>query len=162
MELGTEFEIRQATPADSEAVRAFLEHLSEDARWLRFHSPYPVIKSWMVRAMTDIDHSTHEALLAWHEGQVVGVAEWGRNQEEDDVADCAVVVDDDYRRRGVARALMACLTENAREHGIDMFTASVLSVNRPTIALIQNTTRERQISFDGPVLNVAIPLAPTA
>ena len=155
---GERLEIRAACHEDTESVREFLEHLSEDSRWLRYHSPAPIVRSWMVDAVVGLDHDLREALLAVHDGRVIGVAEWGRITADDPTAHVAIVVDEDFRRRGVARELLRHLAANGRAHGIETFAASVLSVNRPTMALIQEIAPERSKSLDGPVIEVSVPL----
>lgn len=100
-----ELEIRPATPSDAQEVRAFLEGLSEDSRWLRYHSPVPIVRGWMVDAVVNSDHETREALLAIDGGRVLGVAEWGIDNSQAGTAHVAVVVDEAFRRRGVAREL---------------------------------------------------------
>jgi GNAT superfamily N-acetyltransferase len=156
---GVRVEIRPAAPQDAEAVRAFFEGLSEDTRWLRYHSPIPIVRSWMVDAVVRTDHTKRAALLAIHDGRIVGVAEWGRETPDENIAHTAVVVDDSFRRKGVAAELMRHLAADAREHGIEAFEASVLQVNRPTIGLIQHVAPQRTTTFDGPVLQVRIPLS---
>lgn len=151
--------IRPACAPDAERVKVFLESLSDDTRWLRYHSPAPVIRSWMVEAVAGADHDSREALLALVDGQIVGLAEWGRVRPGDPAADVGVVVDERYRRRGIARELLRHLAASGRSHGIDTFTASVLSVNRPTIAMVQDVAPERTIRFDGPTVAVEIPLS---
>ncbi len=155
---GERIEIRAAAPADADDVRGFFEGLSEDARWLRYHSPTPIIRTWMVDAVVRTDHQRREALLALHGGRVVGIAEWGREAPDASDAHIAIVVDDTFRRRGVARELMRHLAANGRQHGIREFAASVLSVNRPTMSLIQHIAPDRTTSFDGPTIEVRIPL----
>jgi GNAT superfamily N-acetyltransferase len=159
---GEQIEIRVACPQDAGAVRKFLENLSEDSRWLRYHSPAPIVHSWMVDAVVGLDHQLREALLAIHDGRVVGVAEWGRVSADEQTAHIAIVVDDGFRRRGVARELLRHLAANGRAHGIDAFAASVLSVNRATMSLIQDVAPQRDTHFDGPVVEVTIPLGATA
>lgn len=154
-----ELEIRPATPSDAQKVRAFLEGLSEDSRWLRYHSPVPIVRGWMVDAVVNSDHETREALLAIDGGRVLGVAEWGIDNSQAGTAHVAVVVDEAFRRRGVARELTEYLVANAREHGIGEFVARVLSLNRPTMGLIQRVAPQRQTRFDGPTVEVRIPLS---
>ena len=162
MSTGERFEIRAACRHDAQRVREFLEHLSEDARWLRYHSPVPVVRSWMVDAVVGLDHDLREALLAVYDGRVIGVAEWGRVGPDAETAHVAIVVDDDFRRRGVAAELMRHLAANGRSHGIEAFEASVLSVNRPTIGFVQKVAPERATRFDGPVIEMRIPLRASA
>jgi ribosomal protein S18 acetylase RimI-like enzyme len=155
-------EIRHAKPGDAAEVRSFLERLSPDSRWLRYHSAAPKIRSWMVDAVVDGDGRRHDALIATVEGRVVGVAEWGKVRPEDAVADVGIVVDECCRRRGIARALLGRLTADANEHGIEAFHASVLSENRPTISLVQRVAPERDVSFEGQTVEVLVPLRATA
>jgi len=155
-------EIRRAGPDDAQAVREFLEHLSPDARWLRYHSAAPIVRSWMIDAVVRSDHHQREALIALSGDRVVGVAEWGRFAPDGPTADVAVVVDDEFRRQGVAKALMRHLTKLGREEGIERFAADVLTVNRPMIAMLQRVAPKRETTFDGSTMQVLIPLAPTA
>jgi GNAT superfamily N-acetyltransferase len=155
-------QIRPAEPRDAQIVRTFLEGLSEDSRWLRYHSPAPIVRSWMVDSVVCNDHTQREALLALHGDRVVGIAEWGREAPGAKEAHVAIVVDDSFRRRGVARELMGHLAANGLAHGVESFAASVLSVNRPTMALIQRVAPRRTTTFDGPVVEVRIPLSVSA
>jgi GNAT superfamily N-acetyltransferase len=154
-------EIRIAGPQDAGAVGRFIEGLSEDSRWLRYHSPVPIVRPWMIDTIVANDHEQREALIALHDGRVVGLAEWGREEPGATTADVAIVVDEAFRRRGVARELVRHLTANAREHGISELLASVLSVNRPTINLIQHLAPTRSATFDGPVVEMRIPITQT-
>jgi ribosomal protein S18 acetylase RimI-like enzyme len=156
---GEHLVIRPACDNDAERVQTFLESLSDDSRWLRYHSPAPIIRSWMVDAVARADHDKREALLALVDGEIVGLGEWGRVHPDDPSADVGVVVNERYRRRGIARELMRHLAASGRAHGIDTFTASVLSVNRPTIAMVQDVAPRRTITFDGPTVAVEIPLS---
>jgi RimJ/RimL family protein N-acetyltransferase len=154
--------IREATANDSDAVREFLERLSPDARWLRYHSPAPIIRSWMVDAVVRADHEHREALLALDGDRIVGIAEWGRIDEHDRSADVGIVVDECCRRRGIARRLLRRLGANALQHGVDTFETTVLSTNRPTIALTQRVGVDPKFRFEGPTVSVTIPLSPAS
>jgi L-amino acid N-acyltransferase YncA len=154
----TKLEIRVARDEDEVAVREFLEGLSQDTLRLRYHTGAPVIRSWMVDSVVRPDHRSHEALVAINEGRVVGVAEWGRYEPADASADIAIVVRDDCRRHGIARALMRRLVRNARKHGIDTFGGTILSTNRASLALVQNLAPTKTYTLDGPTIDVTIPL----
>lgn len=153
------FEIRSATPGDEPRVREFLEGLSRDSRWNRYHAAVPRIRSWMVNSVVGADHVRHEALLAISDGRVVGVAEWGRTVDEDGAADIAVVVSEDCRRHGVARKLMRRLARRARVEGIETFTGTILSMNTATVALVKNVAPVRTFSFEGGTIEVRVPLS---
>jgi len=151
-------EIRVARADDEADVRAFIEGLSADTLRLRYQTGVPVIRSWMVDSVVRADHVSHEALIAVYEGRIAGIAEWGRWQPGDDKADIAVVVRDDCRRHGIARALIRRLARNARARGVEAFAGTILSMNRASIALLQNVATTKTITLDGPVLEATIPL----
>ena len=155
-------QIREATAEDEPAVRDFLSGLSEETLRLRYHSGVSVIRSWMVDSVVHADHVLHEALIAVHEDRIVGIAEWGRYESTDDEADIAIVVRDDCRRHGIARALLRRLARHARARGVDAFGGTILSTNRPSLALVHNVAPVRSVSFDGPTIDVRIPLHATA
>ncbi|HYZ91887.1 MAG TPA: GNAT family N-acetyltransferase [Actinomycetota bacterium] len=159
---GEHLTIRPARREDSASVTAFFEGLSSEARLLRYHSPVPIVRWWMVEAVTGTDHDRREALLAFLDGDVVGVAEWGRDPDDHDRAHVAIVVDDHVRRRGIARELMKRLTVVARVHGIRDFVATVMTINKPVFGLIERMAPVRTSNFDGDAVEVVIPLARAA
>lgn len=152
-------QIDPADARDAAEIAAFLEGLSPEARWMRYHSPVPIVRKWMVRAVADVDHDVREALLARVDGRIVGVAEWGREQEAPSRAHLAVVVDEAYRRRGIASALITRLTALARAHGITDFVATVMTVNGPALALVERLAPQRAVRWDGAALEMQIPVA---
>jgi GNAT superfamily N-acetyltransferase len=155
-------EIRSAAVADGVGVRRFLEGLSSDSRWNRYHAAVPRVRSWMVDSVVRADHVCHESLVALYDGQIVGIAEWGRLDGDEPTGDIAIVVREDCRRHGIARALLRRLARNARANGIDEFTGTILSMNRATIAFVQQVAPVRTIMPDGATLEVRVPLRATA
>jgi acetyltransferase len=153
-------EIRVATADDEPGVRQFLEGLSDDTLRLRYHTGVPVIRAWMVDSVVRADHVGHEALIAVNDDGVVGIAEWGRYEPDGSRADIAIVVRDDCRRHGIARALIRRLVRNARKHGIDTFGGTILSMNRASLALVHNVAPTKTVTLDGPTIDVTIPLQP--
>jgi acetyltransferase len=65
-----------------------------------------------------------------------------RLAEDPTVAEAAIVVADDYQRRGLGRRLATMLADAAGERGIRRFTATMLSDNKAALALMQ-TLSER-------------------
>lgn len=155
---GEALTIRPAVPEDAPEVQVFLESLSSEARRLRYHSPVPIVRWWMVSSVTEVDHDRREALLAFLDGRLVGAAEWGLDPDRPDRAHIAVVVDDHVRRRGIARALIRHLGTTALGHGIHDFIATVMSSNTPVFRLIEAMAPERASRFDDGAVEVLIPL----
>jgi acetyltransferase len=150
--------IRPAEAADEGAVREFLETLSAESRWKRYHNAVPRVMPWMIDPVVRPDHVTHESLVACRGGKVVAIAEWGRTAPDAATADMAIVVSEDCRRHGIARALIRRLARNARAHGIESFSGSILSVNRASMALLFNVGQNVSTKLDGGTVEFSVPL----
>jgi GNAT superfamily N-acetyltransferase len=68
----------------------------------------------------------------------VGVARFVRASVEDEEAEVAIVIRDDFQRKGLGKHLLAILAEKARELGITYFSAWVMSENIRLMKLIKS------------------------
>ena len=141
---GSSVVIRPIEAADRELLRAGFERLSERSRYLRFQTPLTELGDEQLSYLTDVDHHDHEALLAVDSDRddAVGVARFVR--VSDGVAECAIVVADDWQNRGLGGQLLERLVERAREEGVERFTALVLAENTDARRLLErlgNTVR---------------------
>jgi nucleotide-binding universal stress UspA family protein len=109
--------------------------------------------------LTDVDHHDHEALLALDPSteDAVGVARFVRVNGQ--LAECAIVVADDWQGRGVATELLDRLVERAREEGVERFTALVLAENNQAMRLLERLGDTEQRSV-GPQIELDIALPP--
>ncbi len=130
----TSLVIRPIEPDDRELLRAGFERLSEHSRYMRFQAPLASLSDQQLGYLTDVDHHDHEALLALAADEIVGVARFVR--VSDVVAECAIVVADEWQGRGVATELLDRLVERAREEGVQRFTALVLAENAEALRLL--------------------------
>ena len=141
---GSSVVIRPIAPEDRELLRAGFERLSERSRYLRFQTPLVELSDEQLSYLTDVDHHDHEALLAVdpERDDAVGVARFVR--VGDGVAECAIVVADDWQNRGLGGQLLERLVERAREEDVERFTALVLAENTDARRLLErlgNTVR---------------------
>ena len=130
--------VRRLCPEDAPALAAFVERLSAQSRYRRFHSALPRLTGQMISYLTDIDHHDHEALIAVPPGTggvIVGVARFIRDPAHPDTAEVAVVVADSWQRHGLGTLLLRRLARRAREVGISSVTGDILAENHPTIRL---------------------------
>jgi RimJ/RimL family protein N-acetyltransferase len=134
---GSSVLIRPIAPEDRELLRSGFERLSERSRYLRFQSPLTQLSDEQLSYLTVVDHHDHEALLAvTPEGDdAVGVARFVRVNHG--VAECAIVVADDWQNRGLGTELLERLVERAREEDIDRFYALVLAENADALRLVE-------------------------
>ena len=136
---GDEVLIRPIRPDDKHGLQQAVERLGPDSRYRRFFSPTPSLTAAQLRYLTEVDHHTHEALLAidpqTRDG--LGVARFVCSPDDPTTAEVAVAVADDWHRRGLATALLHELAARAREEGVKRFSASVLGDNAPAVKLFR-------------------------
>ena len=134
---GAVITIRPIEPDDKDAIVSGFEQLSPESRYRRFFSPLERLSNRDLAYLTEVDHHDHEALIAHsEEGRPLGVARYVRI-DEPEKAEVAVVVIDEWHGRGVATALLTRLAERAREEGVRVFTATILTENRNAIDLMR-------------------------
>jgi len=156
---GARIAIRPIEPEDREELLAGFERLSPESRYRRFFGPMKELSARDLDRLTRVDHHDHEALVALDPatGRGVAVARYVRTAPEE--AEPAVVVADDWQRRGVASALLERLAARARDEGIATFRAPVLAQNASAIALLKRLG-EVETTRMGREVELAIDLMP--
>jgi L-amino acid N-acyltransferase YncA len=137
---GARLLIRPIRPDDKEKMAAAFEQLGPESRYRRFLSPHSRLTRGELRYLTEVDHVTHEALVAVvpDTAEGVGVARYVADPERPGTAELAVTVLDTWQGRGVGSLLLDALVESARANRIRRFTASVLATNAPMLALLDS------------------------
>jgi GNAT superfamily N-acetyltransferase len=153
--------IRPAANADLEPVRRFLAGLSTDSAYRRFFSGLGTPSPRTVRRLVHAERGHSEAVVADLDGEVVGLANAGRPQDEPVRAEFGVVVADRWQRRGLGpRLVQAVLWMAVVEGGATGFRAHTLAENGPAIRLIRRTWPAARPTWDGNLLVWDLPLAP--
>jgi GNAT superfamily N-acetyltransferase len=131
--------IRPIRRKDKDLLLDGLHRLSPESQYRRFFSPKPKLSAAQLRYLTEVDHRTHEALVAIDQstGDGIGVARFIRSTEHLSDAEAAVAVVDPWQDRGVGTALLDALAARAREEGVERFTVSVLTSNAPVLKLLR-------------------------
>lgn len=115
--------MRPIRPDDAQRLSAFFDGLSAETRLWRFLHPIRVMSPQMVARFTQVDYDRDMALVAVEDGlgpdaPLIGVARYIREPNESR-CEFAVVVQDSWQSRGVARVLMEHLIDLARANGLD-------------------------------------------
>jgi len=128
---GALLRVRPIVPADREPLADAFGRLSDRSRRQRFLGPKPRLSARELDALTDVDHVSHEALVAIDEatGQIVGVGRYATGGGGGSEAAMALVVTDAWQRRGIGHGLAVRLLERARANGIARLTGSTLIDN---------------------------------
>jgi RimJ/RimL family protein N-acetyltransferase len=158
---GSTVAIRPVEPGDAGRLREVWDSMSELSRRRRFLAPANEVSDEDLRYLVEVDHRRHEALLALDQsGRGVAVARYVRSPDDRTSAELAVVVADDWHRRGLATELLTRLNERARENGIERYTAIVSEDNAVVLDALERAGAERTGSPEqGEVeLQIAVPV----
>jgi GNAT superfamily N-acetyltransferase len=160
LEDGARVEIRPIEPEDRDELAAGLRRLSPESRYRRFLAPTDDLSEAELDYLTTVDHHDHEALVAQEpgSGKGMGVARFVRFRDEPDKAEFAVAVADDWQGRGVGGALLAHLSERARDEGVRRFSAVILADNRPMLELLDDLGEVRYAQGEFGAVEVEIDL----
>jgi GNAT superfamily N-acetyltransferase len=128
---GARLRVRPIVPTDREPLADAFGRLSDRSRRQRFLGPKPRLSARELDYLTDVDHVTHEALVAIDEttGQIVGVGRYATGSGGGAAADLALAVTDAWQRRGIGHGLAVRLVERARANGITRLTGTALADN---------------------------------
>jgi RimJ/RimL family protein N-acetyltransferase len=132
--------IREIRPADRELLEASRGRFSDESMRRRFLSPKPRLTNVELRYLTEVDGQDHHAVVAAPLDDldaIIGVARFVRLPEDPQTAEAAIIVADEYQGRGLGKRLAYQLADAARERGIRRFTASMLTDNKPALALMR-------------------------
>src|SRR5260370_32465759 len=147
--------LRLLEPGDANLLRRFFWRLSSESVYRRFMAPIKAPSSTLVARLVDIDHCDREALIAFDERGIVGVARYGTAGATHDVA---VVVADDWQGRGHGVLLLRRLPHIALARGIRQFHATMLGDNRRAQSLVLRRSPKTKIRFEAGYLEADIPL----
>ena len=154
---GGTVEVRPARAQDFEAVRAMHAAMSPDNMYLRFFSMSPSAAEREARRVCREPDSDHAALLAWQDGRLVGVGAYELSGKPG-VAEVAFAVPDDMHGRGIASVLLEHLVWQARQRGLEAFTAETLAENSAMLRVFADAGLPAQRRIAGGTVELTFPL----
>jgi RimJ/RimL family protein N-acetyltransferase len=150
-------EIRPIEPSDAPALIKAHDHLSDEARRLRFFRPHPRMSETEASFFSTVDHVDREAFVVMDGKYIAAVGRYDR--VEPDAAEVAIVVGEPYQHHGLGLALLDALADRARSVGITHFVADTMGENRAAIGLIRHWAPQRTSSFDSGYIHFEMPLS---
>jgi GNAT superfamily N-acetyltransferase len=143
--LGEEITIRFLEEGDTELLVDMFQRLSPESTRLRFHlytTRIPEQRVWQeAKVLTRPDQCKMAIVATVREDDgldhAVGVAHFARRTPDDKEAEVAIVVRDDYQRKGLGKYLLKILARQARKRGVTHFSAWILAENIRLMKLIK-------------------------
>lgn len=129
---GAQILFRPIRADDKRFLEDGLRQLSDESVHRRFLSPKRSFSRAELRYLTEVDGRDHVALVAEHPGPVrrlIAVGRFVRLPDDPEAADVAIVVSDDWQRRGLGSLFAKRLARSAQRRGIRRFTATMSSDN---------------------------------
>ncbi|MGI5129470.1 N-acetyltransferase family protein [Pseudonocardia sp. CA-107938] len=134
--------------------------LSVRSRYLRFHSPIPVLTPDLRRVLLPIDGHRRLAVAAWCGRVPLGIARV--TVTAPGTADIAVAVVDAWQRRGLGRRLLAAVARLAERAGVTELQGAVLPDNVAMLGLVRREYPLALRHFDGDAVQLRIPIGSAA
>jgi acetyltransferase len=136
---GTNIVVRPIRPEDAAIEQSFVRNLSERAKYFRFMQTLDELTPSMLARFTQIDYDREMALIAvvsQSDGSEVevGVCRYVTNPDGKS-CEFAIVVADEWQRRGIAHRLMGQLMEAARHRSLEVMEGDILASNHEMLAL---------------------------
>lgn len=158
---GASILVRPIRADDAPLLLDGFARLSSESRHFRFLGGKSALTTNDLRYLTDIDHRDHEAIAALDvAGRGVGVARYVRDPQNVRVAEVAIVVVDEWQRRGVGGQLLSRLAHRAAEEGIRCFTGVMADDNVGVVALVQSAgARIAVTGADAGTVRFIVPVA---
>ena len=143
---GSPWLLRPIRPEDAEALQTFIRELSEQSRYMRFVSMMRELTPKMLTRYTYVDYHRELALVATTQVPnpanrglpqeiIIGLAHYLRNPDGVG-AEYALVIGDQWQKRGLGTSLMHALIAAARQQQLTYLEGVVLSSNRPMLHLM--------------------------
>jgi acetyltransferase len=139
---GSHIRMRPVMPQDSGLLGDMLARLSPASRRNRFHVSVNQVPPAWLRNLACVDQQRHVAFVMTTVGsgqeQIIADARYVVDARlPGDSAEFAIVVDEQWRRRGLGEQAMRVLRQTAQRAGLRSLHGDVLAHNRPMLGLLQ-------------------------
>lgn len=154
---GASVRIRPIRPEDQARLIDFHSRLSRQTAYQRFFSVVKRLPLDWARRLANVDYYRRLALVAEHEGpdgiELIGVGRYEPTDQED-TAEVAFVVQDDWQRKGLGTILFREILSAAQVRGIRRFCAWTLADNSRMLDLVRRFGDVQARTLDNGVVEV--------
>jgi RimJ/RimL family protein N-acetyltransferase len=156
--------IRLIRPDDAKRLQEFHSRLSPETIYYRFLENHPVLLDKEARYFTMLDYQNRLALVAnfttEEKEEIVGVARYDvLTPNQEDTAEAAFVIEDQFQGQGLGTALMLRLARLALENGVYYFVFTVHWTNEAMLKLLRKSGEVVERHQSGGVYDVRVQLS---
>lgn len=148
---GTQINFRPIHPTDEPRVRDLFYALSQQATYYRYMAYRKRIPEKQIQDFVFIDQRNDVAIVGTvpeaHGEEIIAIGRYYLHPHSNR-AELALVVRDQWQKRGIGTFLLNYLITIARRNGISGFAAEVLRENRAAQALLQKTGLKMRSSLE--------------
>lgn len=152
---------RRLAPSDVERLVDMYHKLSYQTKKYRFHVNLDNITDDLIQKeagrLANVDYSKDFAAVCQlkQEKDIVGVGRFSLNEDRES-AEAAIVVRDDYQRRGIGKTLFLVILVEAFSRKLTYFTASILSENQLFKHFLKSFPLEKKYGYEEGLVLVRI------
>ncbi len=155
--------IRPIRPDDAAHLQDTFDHLSMDTIYQRFHAFKKELPDEEALQLATVDYTTRMAFVALTQKNgreiVIGVARYALTDPGNlELAESAVVVQDEYQGRGLGKLLLGRLVRYAKAKGIHRLRGYMQLGNNSMIGLVKSSGIPYQTRFSEGTWEVEIDL----
>lgn len=156
--------IRLIRPDDAKRLQEFHSRLSPETIYYRFLENHPVLLDKEAKYFTTLDYQNRIALVATvgkgEQEEIVGVARYDVfTPGQEDTAEAAFVIEDQFQGQGLGTALMLRLARLALENGVYYFAFTVHWTNQGMLKLLRKSGEVVERRQSGGVYDVRVQLS---
>jgi GNAT superfamily N-acetyltransferase len=159
---GTEIFFRPVKPTDETALSEMLYSLGTQSVQTRYFTHTMAFPHKDVQKLTNIDYDNELAIVGVVPGpsgdEIVAIAQYFLDPKTL-AAEVAFIVHDEWQAKGMGSFLLAHIMDVAAHRGVKQFYAKVLPINKPMLAVFQNSPSKVTTDFDGEVFSIVCELA---
>jgi acetyltransferase len=152
--------MRPIRPEDEPLWADMIRSLSEATAQYRFFGPVKQITKSMLVRYCHVDYDREIAMVAIHgqkkKAQMLGVARLTKESRNTEEGEFAIVVRDDYQRKGVGNQLMHALIRAARDQHIHEIWGDVLAFNAAMLRFAESLGFEVRPSADPEIRRIVL------
>ena len=158
---GTEIFFRPVKPTDEPGLSEMLYSLGSQSVQTRYFTHTMAFPHKDVQKLTNIDYENELAIVgvvpAPAGETIVAIAQYFLDPKTQ-AAEVAFIVHEEWQARGMGSFLLDHITQIAVRRGVKRFYAKVLPINKPMLAIFNNSPHQVSTEFDGEVFSIVCDL----